>query len=92
MSVTRADLLTRLRNPAKAEASTQKTILLTGSVCADAREAADEIERLRAVMSDAIVFLSDVDLDAEARAGNAQMCLGLGLANQQSSNTEKTDG
>lgn len=47
MSVTRADLLARLRNPAKAEAATQTTILLTGAACADMREAADEIEKLK---------------------------------------------
>ena len=47
MSVTRADLLTRLRNPATTTAYTQKTILLTGAACADMREAADEIESLR---------------------------------------------
>jgi hypothetical protein len=50
MAVTRADLLTRLRNPAKATTSTQKTILLTSSVCADMKEAADEIEKLQGVI------------------------------------------
>lgn len=50
MPVTRADLLARLRNPAYAIEGTQKTILLTGACCADMREAATEIERLRAAL------------------------------------------
>lgn len=47
--ITRASLVARLRNPACALAH-QNTVLLTGAVCADMREAADEIERLRAAL------------------------------------------
>ncbi len=50
MPVTRADLLTRLRNPTKATAEIQRTILLTSATCADMKEAAEMIERLRAAL------------------------------------------
>lgn len=54
MSVTRADLLTRLRHPAKSSAVGERTVLLTGQVCSDMREAADEIERLLALVKPAV--------------------------------------
>lgn len=52
MSVRRANLLERLRDPAKTTTE-QKTVLLTGSVCADMREAATEIEKLKAALEKA---------------------------------------
>lgn len=61
MPVTRADLITRLRNPAKGTAETQKTILITGSACADMKEAAEAIERLRSALVDCIDSLEYVD-------------------------------
>lgn len=52
MTVTRADLLTRLTNPARASAETQNTVLLTSAACADMLEAKAEIERLQAVLKE----------------------------------------
>ena len=49
MSVMRADLLTRLRAPAKSSIPREPTILITGAACDDMREAAEAIEELRSM-------------------------------------------
>lgn len=57
MTVRRSNLLERLRNPARAVGE-QETVLLTGSVCADMKEAADEIERLRVALMEAGAYVA----------------------------------
>jgi hypothetical protein len=62
MSVTRADLITRLRNPAHSRADTQNTILHTGTACADMREAANKIEsdaKVIAALREALGFYAN---------------------------------
>lgn len=61
MSVKSANLLTRLRHPAKSSAPGEKTVLLTGAVCSDMREAADLIERLQAAAKPPVEIRPDDD-------------------------------